>query len=74
MKKWYSRLERRPVVLVTKQDESYRGHVVDGDKHAVVLAQVELLPREGDPVAVTGHMVFLRENVACVQLPDAAAA
>lgn len=70
MKQWFKRLERRKVVIVTKQDESYRGYVADGDRHSVVLGQVEFLPREGEPQPIVGGMLFLRENVACVQIPD----
>lgn len=73
MKKWYSRLERRQVVVNTRDGHSYRGYITEGDRHSVLLSSVEFLPTEvGDsPVDMQGVVVLLRENVSSVQIPKA---
>lgn len=73
MTKWYSRLVRRPVVIVTKQDKSYRGFIQDADHHSLVLAGVEVLPEKGEPVQVPTPMLFFRDNIECIQMLEAAA-
>lgn len=75
MKKWYSRLERRQVVINTRDGHSYRGYISDGDRHSVLLTSAEFLPTEAgeSPVSLQGVVVILRENVSTVQIPKAGA-
>lgn len=75
MKHWYSRLERRQVVVNTRDGHSYRGYISDGDRHSVLLTSAEYLSQvDGEaPVVLQGVVVILRENVSTVQIPKAGA-
>lgn len=74
MTKWFSRCMRRQVVITTTGGTTYRGYIVEGDRHAVVLSQVELLPVDGEPVEMSGVCVVLREQIAePIQLPGGTA-
>ncbi len=68
--KWYSRLERKQVVITTKGGTTYRGYIADGDRHSMLMSQVELLPTEGEPVEMKGNVVVLREQITePIQIP-----
>lgn len=71
MKRWYSRLERRQVVVNTRDGESFRGYIADGDRHSVLLSSPEFLKDDGETVVMQGTVVLLRENVSSVQIPKA---
>lgn len=67
---WYRRLERKQVVITTKGGTTYRGYIADGDRHSVLLTQVELLPTEGEPVEMQGVCVVLKDQITePIQIP-----
>lgn len=67
---WYRRLERKQVVITTKGGTTYRGYIVDGDRHTVLLTQVELLSSAGDPVDMKGVAVVLKDQITePIQIP-----
>lgn len=67
---WYRRLERKQVVITTTGGTTYRGYIADGDRHSILLTQVELLPTEGEPVDMKGVSVILKEQIAePIQIP-----
>lgn len=61
------RLERRRVVIHTKDDRSIRGVLTKNYRDCLVLAQAEYL-HEAKPTELEGDAVILRDNVSWLQV------